>query len=148
LIHRLVGGHTRGDERHLVQVQLTVCLLRSDEVTEMWRVEGPAEDPYAHRRWWPRSVRRASSGADVPVALDQVLERAQLAQPDRPARVELLGRVADLGPHAELAAVSEARRRVDVDAGGVDPELEGARGARRRRDDGFGMAAAMGVDVG
>ena len=88
----------------------------------MRRVERPAED-----------AERACAGAgahgarDVPVALDHVLEGAQLAQPDRPARVQLLGRVADLGAHAELAAVGEARRGVDVDAGRVDAALEGAR---------------------
>ena len=48
---------------------------------------------------------------------------------DRAARVELLGRVADLGAHAELAAVGEARGGVDVDAGRVDAALEGARRA-------------------
>ena len=67
------------------------------------------------------------------VALDDVLERAQLAQRDRPARVELLGRVADLGAHPELAAVGEARRGVDVDAGRVDALLERARGDRVAR---------------
>ena len=74
--------------------------------------------------------RSAASRADVTRALDQVLERAQLAQPDRAAGVELLGRVADLGAHPELAAVGEARRRVDVHARGVDAELE--RAGRRR----------------
>ena len=66
----------------------------------------------------------------MPVALDDVLERAQLAQADRAAGVQLLRRVADLGAHPELAAVGEARRGVDVDAGGVDAELERARGGR------------------
>ena len=53
-------------------------------------------------------------------ALDQVPVGAQLAQADRAAGVQLLGRVGDLGAHAELAAVGEARRGVDVHAGGVD----------------------------
>ena len=70
---------------------------------------------------------------DVAVALDDVLERAQLAQRDRAARVELLGRVADLRAHPELAAVGEARRGVDVDARRVDALLERARGARVAR---------------
>src|SRR5437763_267440 len=64
------------------------------------------------------------SQADVPVALDEVLERAQLAQPDRPARVKLLGGVADLRPHPELTAVGEAGRGVDVSAGRGDAQLE------------------------
>src|SRR5689334_24899614 len=67
---------------------------------------------------------RGARSADVPVALDEVLVRAELAQADRAACVELLRRVADLGAHPELAAVGEARRRVDVDAGRVDAELE------------------------
>src|SRR5687767_10002915 len=62
----------------------------------------------------------ARASPDVPVALHEVLVRAQLAQADRPAGVELLGGVADLRAHAELAAVGEPRRRVDVHAGRVD----------------------------
>ena len=82
----------------------------------------------------PRMPTRATpaQARTWPVALDQVLERAQLAQADRAAGVQLLRRVADLGAHAELAAVGEARRGVDVDAGRVDAALERARGARRR----------------
>src|SRR5215217_264129 len=72
----------------------------------------------------PSRPTRATLWPDLARALDHVFERAQLAQPDRPARVQLLGRVADLGAHAELAAVGEARRRVDVDACGVDAALE------------------------
>ena len=64
---------------------------------------------------------------------------------DRPAGVQLLGRVADLGAHPELAAVGEARRGVDVDAGGVDAELEGARGARVAGQDRLGVARAVGL---
>src|SRR4029077_5883023 len=67
----------------------------------------------------PRCIDRGlgpESGADVPVALDEVLEGAQLAQPDRPARVQLLRGVADLGPHPELPAIGEARGGVDVHA--------------------------------
>src|ERR1039458_1742129 len=50
-----------------------------------------------------------SSGTDVSVAFHQVLERAQLPQPDRPAHVQLLRRVADLRPHPELSPVGEPR---------------------------------------
>src|SRR5271157_6591974 len=84
--------------------------------------------PSASRAWrasarWPRCgglkvppripTERSPPGAaggscaDVTVALDEVLERAQLAQPDRTAGVELLGGVADLRSHPELAAVGE-----------------------------------------
>ena len=92
-------------------------LLRADQVADVRRVERPAEQ-----------ARSAARRPDLAVALDQVLERAQLARADRPAGVQLLGRVADLGAHPELAAVGEARRGVDVHAGGVDAELERPRG--------------------
>ena len=92
-----------------------------------------------------RATRR--HGTHVAVALDHVLVGAQLAQADRAAGVELLGRVADLGAHAELAAVGEARRRVDVDAGRVDAELERARRCRVARDDRLRVAGAVRVDV-
>ncbi len=112
------------DQHHSVEPELKVRLLRAHEVTEVRRVEGPAEDADAHGE----ISRRRGSRADVARALDQVLERAQLAQADRAAGVELLGRVADLGAHPELAAVGEPGRGVDVHAGGVDAELERARG--------------------
>src|SRR6266511_5511122 len=56
---------------------------------------------------------------DLSAAVDDVLGGRQLAQADRPARVQLLGRVADLRPHPELVAVGEPGRRVDVDGSGV-----------------------------
>src|SRR5215204_2914742 len=95
----------------------------------------------------PSRPTSATLGPDLARALDQVLDRAQLAQPDRPAGVELLGRVADLGAHAELAPVGEAGGGVDVDAGGVDPQLEGARGGGAAGHDRLGMAGAVAVDV-
>ena len=60
------------------------------------------------------------SAADLTVAAHDVLRRGQLAQPHRPAGVQLLGRDADLGAEAELLAVDEPGRRV-------------ARALRRRR---------------
>src|SRR5690348_2873336 len=87
------------------------------------------------------------SRTNVTRALDQVLERAELAQPDRPSCVELLGRIADLGAHAELAAVGEPSGRVDVHARGVHPELEGPRGFGVAGDDRLGMPRAPAVDV-
>src|SRR5271167_3072859 len=47
----------------------------------------------------PPALAAGRSRADVSVAFDEVLDRAQLAQPDRPARVQLLRGVADLGAH-------------------------------------------------
>src|SRR5271166_7187539 len=57
----------------------------------------------------PPALATGRSRADVSVALDEVLERAQLAQSDGAARVQLLRGVADLGAHPELAPVGEAR---------------------------------------
>ena len=115
----MCGGVAHRHEHDRVEAELVAGLLRADEVADVRRVEGPAEDADAAH---------AASRTDLAVALDQVLERAQLAQADRAAGVQLLRRVADLGAHPELAAVGEARRGVDVDAGRVDAELEGPRG--------------------
>src|SRR4051795_11397015 len=87
------------------------------------------------------------SSADVPVAFDEVLERAQLAQPDRSPRVQLLRRVADLRAHPELPAVGEASRRVHIHARGVDTELERPRGSGVERHDRLGVTAAVTLDV-
>src|SRR5271154_6253714 len=87
------------------------------------------------------------SSADVPVPLDEVLEGAQLAQADRSARVQLLGRVSDLRAHPELAAVGEARGGVHIHAGRVHAELEGPGGSRVARDDRLGVSAAVAADV-
>ena len=108
----------------------------------MWRVERPAENSDAHD-----AQPSGCSRTDVAGALDQVLERAQLAQADRAAGVQLLSRVADLRAHPELAAVGEPRRRVDVHAGGIDAELERARRRRVPGDDRLGVSRAVSVDV-
>src|SRR3954454_15925463 len=94
-----------------------------------------------------RGSRDRSSGAYLAVALDQVLEGAQLARADRPAGVQLLRRVADLGAHPELAPVGEARGGVDVDARRVHAELERPRGRRVAREDRLGVAGAVRVDM-
>src|SRR6516162_3728724 len=87
------------------------------------------------------------SGSNVTGALDQVLERTQLAQPDRTAGVELLGGVADLGAHAEFAAVGEPCGRVDVHARRVHAELERMRGLGVAGDDRLRVPRAPAVDV-
>src|SRR5215475_13890856 len=69
------------------------------------------------------------------VAVDDVLERGQLAHPNRAAGVQLLGRVADLGPHPVLEAIGEAGRGVDVDR------------LRRGGDDRLRVPGAVGVYV-
>src|SRR5215211_8680433 len=82
----------------------------------------------AHTRWPmcgglnapPRMpTRKPALLADLALALDHVLVGGELAKPDRPPGVELLGGVADLRPHAEHGAVGEARGRVHVHAGGL-----------------------------
>src|SRR4029079_11649343 len=100
-----------------------------------------------HSPGYAPSLRPPALPADLARAVGQVLKLAELAQADRAASVQLLRRVADLGPHAELAAVGEAGRGVDVDAGRVDAELECPRRVDRARDDGLGMAGAVLADV-
>ena len=61
--------------------------------------------------------------------------------------MEFLGRDADLGAEAELAAVGEGRRDVDVDACRIDPpgELPGRFGVLG--DDGFAVARGVAGDM-
>src|SRR5205085_12497682 len=104
LVDRLVRRYSRGNKHHLRQAELNVRLLGAHQVTKMWRIERSAQDPDAH------GVSRPSGSlTDLAVALDQVLDRAQLPQPDRAARMELLGRVPDLGAHPKFCTVGEAR---------------------------------------
>ena len=117
VLDRLVRRNTGRNQHHAVKLEFTVGLLRADEVTKMWRIERTAENSHPHD----------ASTASMAVALDQILEGAELAQADRASSVELLGRVADLGSHAELSPVGEASGSVHVHAGGVDAELEGRR---------------------
>ena len=63
-------------------------------------------------------MRKASGFPDLPVARDDVFVGRQFGKAHRTAGVELLGRDSHLGAEAELAAVGEGRRDVDVDAGG------------------------------
>ena len=81
VLDRFVGRDRGRDKRHRVQSELTVCLLCAHEVTKMWRVEGAAEDSDAH------GAQGEASAADLTFAVDEVLERAQLLQADRPTRV-------------------------------------------------------------
>src|SRR6188472_1640820 len=81
------------------------------------------------------------------VAVDDVLVGRQLAQTDRSTRVQLLGRVADLGPHAELEAIGEAGRGVGVDDGGVNSSGETLRSLGRRADDRLRVSGAVSVDM-
>src|SRR5438552_14957006 len=93
------------------------------------------------RVWWPFPELRAHLAR----AVDHVLERRQLAQPDRAARVELLRGVPHLGAHAELRSVGEASGGVDVYASGV--HRPGERRARLfiRGHDRLGVTRAVPV---
>src|SRR5579862_5403821 len=62
---------------------------------------------------------KSESIPDLSVAVDDVLIRGQLAQPHRTAGVQAVGRDADLGAKAELVAVGETRRRVEIHRGGI-----------------------------
>ena len=48
VLQRLVRGYPGGDQDHPCQCKLEVGLLRTDEVTKVWRIERSAEDPDAH----------------------------------------------------------------------------------------------------
>ena len=81
-----------------------------------------------------------ASDPDLTVALDDPLGRRELGQGHRAAGVQLLGRDADLGAEPELAAVGEARARVDHDRRRVDLGREPAGGAAVLGDDRLGVA--------
>src|SRR3954454_4592802 len=85
--------------------------------------------------------------ADVAVAGDDVLERAQLAHADRAARMQLLSRGADLRAPPELAAGGEPRDGVAVHPGRVAPQLERASSGGVAGDDRLRMTRAVRVDV-
>ena len=44
----LCGGIAGGNQHHAIEAKLKVRLLGAHEVSKMWRVERPAEDPDAH----------------------------------------------------------------------------------------------------
>ena len=71
----------------------------------------------------PRMPTRRGLLADLAGSFDHELVGSQLTERDRSARVQLLGRVADLGAQAEDRAVSEARGGVDVDGGSIHGHL-------------------------
>ena len=85
------GGVGAENQHHASEAELNIRLLGAHQVTNCGRIERSAEDPDSHDL---RDRRR--SRADVAGALDQVLEGAQLTNPDRAASMELLGRVVDL----------------------------------------------------
>src|SRR3954463_12992725 len=76
-----------------------------------------------------RSVTRSqASGADMAISSDDPRGAGEFGQAHRPARVQLLGRDADLRAEPELLAVGEPGRRVDHHGRGVAPHDERRRG--------------------
>jgi hypothetical protein len=49
-IHRFVRRYPGGDKSHAGELKMQLGLLRADEVTKMWRIEGSAENADPHRR--------------------------------------------------------------------------------------------------
>jgi hypothetical protein len=48
VLDRLMWRYQGRNQHHSIEAQLKVCLLGTHEVTKMWRIERPAEDPDAH----------------------------------------------------------------------------------------------------
>src|SRR5262245_42360607 len=98
-------------------------------------------------------ARRAGSrlwqhlGSDLTGAADDVLVARELGGADGPARVNLARRDADLGAHAELAAVGELRRCVVHDDRAVELVQEAFGRRRVLRDDRVRMRRAVAADV-
>ena len=80
-------------------------------------------------------------------AADAILERGELLDADRPARMHAAGRDADLGAEAELAAVGELRRGVVQHDRGVDLAQEFLGGLLVRGDDRVGVVRAVALDM-
>src|SRR3546814_17840292 len=76
---------------------------------------------------------------DVAPATHLVLVAGQLLGANGAAGVQLAGGNADLGPHAELAAVGELGRGVVHHDAGIDLVQEAGRGHGVLGDDGLGM---------
>ena len=77
----------------------------------------------------------------------QIFEGSQLLGADGPARMQLARGNADLGPHAEFAAVGKLRRRVVQHDGAIDSFEKCLRRFLVARNDGIGMARAVPVHM-
>jgi hypothetical protein len=80
-------------------------------------------------------------------AAHAVFERGQLLDADRPARMHLAGGDADLGAHAELAAIGELRRGIVQQDGRIDLVEEALDGLGILGDDRFGVVRGKGLDM-
>src|SRR5664280_2899763 len=137
----LCGGAAAGTKRTRSSPRRAQA---SDAIARWARCGGSNVPPMTPMR---ASAAAIASGPDLPVAPELVLDAGELLQADRAPGVQLLGGDAHLGAEAELAAVGEARRRIDVDAGRVDLGREPPRGAEVLRHDGLRVARAVGGDV-
>lgn len=84
---------------------------------------------------------------DLTVTGDLVLNCCQLIEPHRSAGVQLLRADADLGAEAEDPAIGKPGGGVDVDAGGIDPLLEGPAALNVIGDDDLRVVSTVVVDV-
>src|ERR1019366_8980901 len=81
------------------------------------------------------------------VANSEPLVAGQFLQAHRAARADLVSADADLGAHAELAAVGEAGRGVPINRGGIHLAEELPRSRLIPRHDAVGVRRAVMVDV-
>ena len=84
---------------------------------------------------------------DLSIAHHEVFVGGEFGQGHWAACMEFLGADAYLGPEAELGAIGEGGRGIDVDAGGIDLELELADAGGVFADDAFAVARAEAGDV-
>src|SRR3546814_3086783 len=112
------------------------------ERTRIGRRRRPSSQPRAALDR-PVNPVRGCSGAGLAFAVDDELERGELAQAHGAAGVELLGRYADLGAEAELLAVDEAGGGVHDDGGGVDLAGEALCGSQVGGADRLAVAGAV-----
>src|SRR5437762_5974551 len=90
----------------------------------------------------------AASRPDLAVPADDVFVAGELLGADRAAGVQLAGGDADLGAHAELAAIGELGRGVVQHDGGIDLGEEALRRGAVLRHDRLGVARAVPADMG
>ena len=83
--------------------------------------------------------------ADLAVAEHDALERGEALEPDRAARVQLVGGDADLGAQAVLEAVGEAGRGVHHHRARIDLAQEAPRARDVLGDDRVGVLRAVGA---
>src|ERR1700722_18611730 len=113
------------NEVHQVELQRLANFLGRAQMPEMNRIKTAAVQSYPHViDSAPRS------GADLSIPAQEVLIGRQFVEPHRPARVQPIGRDSSLSPESEFEAVSETRRRIDINRSRIDLAFK-ARGGRR-----------------